>query len=125
MYKVVGGNGKAVHNIASKENLISISTGIGNVQLLKFGENTVTGSALLSCVRTYDELAQFISLSRKYIYLNGSFIGTQIRDLETDHIIKEYRNHNRIPCNHRGNQIFLGSASFLNDHVMSAMNHSL
>ena len=108
MYKVGEGTGKAVHNIASKENLISISTGIGNVQLLKFEENSG-----ISCVRTYDKLAQFISLSRKYIYLNGASIGTQIRDLETDHIIKEYGNHSRIPCNHHGNEIFLGSASFL------------
>jgi len=113
MYKVGGsGSGQPINDIATKENLMSISTGIGNVQLLELGENNSVEN--ISLVRTYDELAQFISLSRKYIYLNGHSIGAQVRDLETDHIIQEYGNHSRMNCNHRGNEIFLARQSRLN-----------
>jgi len=115
MHKVGGpSSGQAINDIATKDNLISISSGVGNVQLLEFGENN---SSNLSLVRTYDESAKFISLSRKYIYLNGSSIGTQIRDLETDNVIKEYYKHNQMHCYHHGNEIFLGTDSFHLDDV--------
>ena len=115
MHKVGGpSSGQAINDIATKDNLISISSGVGNVQLLEFGENN---SSNISLVRTYDESAKFISLSRKYIYLNGSSIGTQIRDLETDNVIKEYYKHSQMHCYHHGNEIFLGTDSFHLDDV--------
>ena len=114
MHKVGGpSSGQAISDIATKDNLISISSGVGNVQLLEFGEN----NSNISLVRTFDESAKFISLSRKYIYLNGSSIGTQIRDLETDNVIKEYYKHNQMHCYHHGNEVFLGRDSFCLDDI--------
>lgn len=114
MHKVGGpSSGQAINDIATKDNLISISSGVGNVQLLEFGEN----KSNISLVRTLDESAKFISLSRKYIYLNGSSIGTQIRDLETDNVIKKYYKHNQMHCYHHGNEVFLGRDSFRLDDI--------
>jgi len=112
MHKVGGpSSGQAINDIATKDNLISISSGVGNVQLLEFGEN----NSNISLVRTFDESAKLISLSRKYIYLNGSSIGTQIRDLETDNVIKEYYKHNhQMHCYHHGNEVFLAKQTRLN-----------